>query len=457
MAKCFDCDVFEPRICFVLNSLELELRVGMTMAKLFKPAKMSRRTFISNTALGGLVAPTLLTNFGSRIFGQKLATTKPFILWVHCDGGWDQTMVFDNKIGLAGVAQESGAEGAKGLKDIAFVKHSSRAAVQTFFETYGDKTAIVNGLFCGSLAHEMALRRELGTAIGGRFGDWLSYYCSSFPGFNPLPHVVIDAPFMPGSLSTNAVHLTAESLLDYNDTVTAPAALGTDAEKALAEYLEGAYSNTDAASAAGLDGQKMTALIAALKREDSTKTMFKEVSTATGSGSDSKFVSDGKFALELFGRGYAQAATIQAGGRRAWDSHGANFASQSTQFQELFADLSKILKHAESVNLGAANLLICVTSEMGRAPVLNADGGKDHWPYTSALLWGACVKGGAVVGGSDEQLRGVKVNPLFGTLGESDGVVLDMSYVMAAFFATFGLATDELLPGILPLSAVLES
>ena len=41
---------------------------------------------------------------------SKAVTKKyPYILLVYCDGGWDQTMVFDSKIGVSTAAQESGA------------------------------------------------------------------------------------------------------------------------------------------------------------------------------------------------------------------------------------------------------------------------------------------------------------------------------------------------------------
>ena len=32
--------------------------------------------------------------------------------------------------------------------------------------------------------------------------------------------------------------------------------------------------------------------------------------------------------------------------------------------------------------------MVVVVSEMSRTPVMNSDNGKDHWSYTSALLFG---------------------------------------------------------------------
>jgi uncharacterized protein (DUF1501 family) len=48
--------------------------------------------------------------------------------------------------------------------------------------------------------------------------------------------------------------------------------------------------------------------------------------------------------------------------------------------------------------------LVVVTGEFGRTPRITRHGGRDHWPYCfSALLAGASVPGGSVVGASDGQ------------------------------------------------------
>jgi len=48
---------------------------------------------------------------------------------------------------------------------------------------------------------------------------------------------------------------------------------------------------------------------------------------------------------------------------------------------------------------------VLVMSEMGRTPIHNAAIGKDHWPVTSAMLVGAGVAGGRVVGATDDELE----------------------------------------------------
>jgi len=54
--------------------------------------------------------------------------------------------------------------------------------------------------------------------------------------------------------------------------------------------------------------------------------------------------------------------------------------------------------------------MIVVLSEMSRTPKLNGTEGKDHWQFTSALMIGARVRGGTVLGGTDDLQTGLKVD-----------------------------------------------
>ena len=47
-----------------------------------------------------------------------------------------------------------------------------------------------------------------------------------------------------------------------------------------------------------------------------------------------------------------------------------------------------------------------VMSEMGRTPALNGNEGKDHWPYTSALVMGPGLQGSETSRLGPEQSEG---------------------------------------------------
>jgi hypothetical protein len=88
-----------------------------------------------------------------------------------------------------------------------------------------------------------------------------------------------------------------------------------------------------------------------------------------------------------------------------WDVHGDDLAGLVRMEQQLCPrfdqGLSALLADLEARGL-LASTLVCAAGEFGRTPNISKLGGRDHWPYCfSALLAGAGVPGGAVVGASD--------------------------------------------------------
>ena len=115
-------------------------------------------------------------------------------------------------------------------------------------------------------------------------------------------------------------------------------------------------------------------------------------------------------------------------GERGWDSHTTNDDLQNVLFGDLFSSLLSLMMMLDTLPGEVAPTLaeetcVIVFSEMGRTPWLNSAGGKDHWPYTSAMLVGSGVNGGAVVGTFGEQWTGAPIDPETGTADEG-GITL---------------------------------
>jgi hypothetical protein len=88
-----------------------------------------------------------------------------------------------------------------------------------------------------------------------------------------------------------------------------------------------------------------------------------------------------------------------------WDVHGDDQAGLVRMEQQLCPrfdqGLSALLIDLEERGL-LESTLVCAVGEFGRTPHLSKLGGRDHWPYCfSALLAGAGVPGGSVLGASD--------------------------------------------------------
>jgi uncharacterized protein (DUF1501 family) len=92
-------------------------------------------------------------------------------------------------------------------------------------------------------------------------------------------------------------------------------------------------------------------------------------------------------------------------------------------------------------------------SEMGRTPLLNATGGKDHWPVTSALLLGGGVPGGRVLGGTTDLLAARSVDLATGMPAQG-GKQLQYSNFAAGLLAAVGVDPAVYLPNAEPLHAL---
>jgi hypothetical protein len=97
----------------------------------------------------------------------------------------------------------------------------------------------------------------------------------------------------------------------------------------------------------------------------------------------------------------------------AWDTHRNNFSILKENKLPVFDQVySALMEDLESRGL-LDETLVVVTSEMGRTPKVNGAAGRDHWTYCyGSMLAGAGIKGGAVVGASDESAAYVKDRPV---------------------------------------------
>ena len=97
----------------------------------------------------------------------------------------------------------------------------------------------------------------------------------------------------------------------------------------------------------------------------------------------------------------------------AWDTHTRNCPilkeNKLPGFDQTFTALLEDLDARGMLD----ETLVVVTSEMGRTPKINGNGGRDHWTYCyGTVLAGAGIRGGTVYGASDAQAAYVKDLPV---------------------------------------------
>jgi hypothetical protein len=90
-----------------------------------------------------------------------------------------------------------------------------------------------------------------------------------------------------------------------------------------------------------------------------------------------------------------------------WDIHGSKPFSPISCYRDLVGPMfdmaySSLLEELSERGL-LSNTMVVATGEFGRTPKINPAGGRDHWPQCwTMLMGGGPLKGGTVIGSSDE-------------------------------------------------------
>lgn len=120
-----------------------------------------------------------------------------------------------------------------------------------------------------------------------------------------------------------------------------------------------------------------------------------------------------------FGRGCLVARQLVETGVRAvevtlsgFDTHVNNHEGQKTQAEILDSAFSTLLNDLRERDLLESTVVLCIT-EFGRTPMVNAAGGRDHWPHWfSCVAAGGGFRKGLVMGEtSGEMPRAMKPKP----------------------------------------------
>jgi hypothetical protein len=284
--------------------------------------------------------------------------------------------------------------------------------VRTFFEDFGDRSCIVNGVDTTSTSHSGGTEIMMTGSSGMNRPDWPTIMVSQQElGEFMIPYMALSGPSFSGSLGSGTA--SGSGFLDLlvgGGVSNTPSA--TD-EMNMDEFVSRRFTrHMDRLLAQGRGGLRNQEMEAALGKW----TELKSVKTELGAEFNNLngLANEGRALAAAFERGYAMTGSLQA--RGSWDSHNDNFQAQNQGFQNTFNDLHSIVTNlaARPATAGAGTLLdqttILLMSEMGRTPKLNGSNGKDHWSTTSVLAIGGSVAGGQVLGGTDDYQNAVAAN-----------------------------------------------
>ena len=390
---------------------------------------MRRRHFLqgltASVAFAGLQGPLALAS----------GSTRRLVIFYN-EGGWDPSFVFDPHFDDKTVDGDPNATPSV-VNGIAFAHSPMRPSVKYFFEAYGNQSVVLNGMRVPSISHTQCARL-LFTGRRSLDAPDLPTLVAQHHGMDKsLPHLVISGPRFPGGVSGTMVPLSNTLTGTARGELPAHFQESASQAEALQEFLDAEYQNLDG------DQALFQHLGSAWSRRLELGQDF-----PLDIGLEPTISSEIENLVDAFQAGISCCATIKSRLPQlvAWDSHSDNSLNQSQAFDTSFSQLRELVDSLSDAGL-LATTTVLVVSEMGRSPMLNSLGGKDHWPYTSAMIVGAGVRGGQVMGASDAQMIGEKIDFSTGDLA-SGGTELDIVNLHAGLLASFDIDPEEYLPGI---------
>lgn len=426
----------------------------------------TRRDFLQTT-LASSAAGSLLLAAGlpgaSALAASPPASNRKFI-FVFAYGGWDTTRVFAPEFTNNNVDLEPDSDKAT-AGNITYVDHASRPSVRTFMERNHERTVIFNGVMVRSIAHEICQMIAMTGFTSGLGPDWATHIAHARRDAFTLPHMVLGGLAFTGDLGVAVARtggagqleaLLSGEILDYSD-VRVPG-ISSPMQSLVDRYVS--RRSGAAAQAAAQRSAIEEALYADFEMSLERSTALKDLQYVMDFTGGNTMGSQGLVAVEALRLGISRCVTLAhpvVGG--SWDTHADNDALQAPLWEDLFSGLGQILEALQQTpgevepTLADETTLV-VMSELGRTPLLNDLQGKDHWPYTSAMIVGPGLVGDRVIGGFDEVFYGERVDAATGDVSDQ-GQVLSAEAVGATILALGDVDPYSILSGVDPIEGVI--
>ena len=390
--------------------------------------------------------------------------TERRFLFVFANGGWDPTFVFTPDLDDPAVwtDPEGRTEEAGGHR---FVHSNRRPAVRAFFDRWGPQVAILNGMEVRSVTHEACRRIALTGGTDPMADDWPALIAGN-RGDDILPDLVLSGPAFTSRHTGVVTRAGPEGQLGRLLRGTAvqegdlPArGLGPDPTAAVEAFLAEEAARLRDHHPRGQASTWLDDYEATIGNLERVRVLGQDLALGGLPDGWSHVRDRVQPAIDAFSQGLSRVAVVEHLGEWdvGWDTH-SGILGQSDHFQTLFVDLDAIMENLANTSGPAGGSLldevtVVVMSEMGRAPSLNAVGGKDHWTFTSAMLMGAGVRGGAVAGGYASGLVGAPTD-LFSGAVHAEGTRLTSAHLGATLIAIAGLDPGILVPNGAPIPAL---
>lgn len=380
------------------------------------------------------------------------------------DGGWDPTQTLeghDPADVTDGIDVDVPGQPPSALRTVGAVTYTSnpvtRPAVDTFFDNWAGRTAIINGISTRSTSHDQSRQLVLTGYLDPTRADFAVMAAHHNGADLPLPHLLLSGPSFGGPFSGLSGRVGGQlgNALAYtripshtppgDGTQLAVSAVG---EAQIQRALE--FQRLLDEDAGGAIVGRYASFADAQRRGDKLARLAQSLPQNTNNGAQLAAA-----VAQAFRQGLTTSVTVNNVG--GFDTHSDN-TQQNGPWMNVFQFLDGFVTGlSQTAGIVAPSALdettIIYCSEFGRTPQLNDQQGKDHHPWTSMLVLGKGVRPG-VYGATDGNQEGVKTNLATG-LPDAAGQVIDVTNVVAGLLVLTGANAGDYLPaGVVPLTAM---
>lgn len=423
----------------------------------------SHRHLSRRSVMGGLLGAGALGAGGLVGLRARAEAPKRHLVYILANGGWDVTFTFDPKPHLraGGPWPDEASEDLEVLRTFGEIQLAHnvlrRPLVNLFFERWAERTAVVNGLWLGSLSHFQGMTQLLTGTTSDENPDVAAITGATLGGDRPLALVDLGGqsrfgPFAPlcarSGVRAQFIGLVdPEFRMEKGGGKPRPDFFPTPEERDLVSAWLAERAQTARIERAEQPGflRVLDERLDALARAEQLRAT-PDIALSLPFGRRESLASQVPFTVDLLKSGLCHAVFMETG--LPWDTH-ADATRQHLFWQTTFFGLDLLATRLAEAGL-LDNTLIVVATEMGRTPYRNQQNGTDHWTYTGAVLLGAGVQGGRVVGGTDDEVVGLPTDPETGRIDDRFGPISYSSFA-AGILDGVGVDPEKWLPGVVPL------
>lgn len=405
--------------------------------------QLSRRNFLQLCSLAGLgVAVPLRYPIPARADAPNAPYEGPFYVVLNASGGWDTTYLMDPKGtgGMNRLYQEGDILTRGNHRYAPTARHKTGGlSNEDFYAQFGNELLTLNGLDYSVNNH----------APGERYMATGKLDSMAYPTFAALV-AACQGPSCPlafltfGNYSATG-NLVAMSRVPYMQSLrtlaNADAVSGNERspyhDRFAQDRIERALEREHQASmqeprlpraehaenmlfAAQANSQALARVTEHIPRELSRERLGQQADIA----------------LASFKAGVCVSANLSIG---QFDSHANNDRDQMRLIPEFLAGIRYLMQRAEALRI-RDKLVVVIQSEMGRTPNYNNGNGKDHWSIGSIMFLGRGIRGNRVLGGTDERLFHVPVNPRTLAIDRQAGIRVRPEHIHQALRELAGIA-----------------